>query len=116
MPMHFEDFDSLRTAARVHKFREPYPHEDEASFRLRLASHVLERDFIESLEIQFKRYPPDQFPEEPLHYHMHICACSRIIFGCMCDDPQARHACSRCLVLFLRNSEATDQERRELCE
>lgn len=51
MPMSFPDMDSLKQAAKVHKFRQPNPAESESAFREDLANHVEPIDFIESQEI-----------------------------------------------------------------
>lgn len=52
MPMDFPDMNSLKSAARVHKFREPLENEPEIDYRTALANHVAPRDFIESEEIR----------------------------------------------------------------
>jgi len=52
MPMDFPDLDSLKAAARVHKFRELNPNESETEYRTVLADHVKSIDFIESEEIR----------------------------------------------------------------
>ena len=52
MPMDFPDFDSLKRAAQVHKFREPRDGESERDFRRALATHVRDIDLVESMEIE----------------------------------------------------------------
>jgi hypothetical protein len=52
MPMSFPDMRSLKSAAEVHKFRQPNEGESEAEYRSALADHVAPRDFIESQEIR----------------------------------------------------------------
>lgn len=52
MPMDFPDMNSLKMAAKVHKFRQPDPDEHESEFRRALADHVRPIDFIESEEIR----------------------------------------------------------------
>jgi len=52
MPMDFPDFESLKQAAEVHKFRRPHADETEADFRRVLADHVAPIDFVESQEIR----------------------------------------------------------------
>ena len=52
MPMDFPDMASLKSAARVHKFRELLEGETEIQFRRALADHVSSIDFIESEEIR----------------------------------------------------------------
>lgn len=52
MPMDFPDMDSLKSAAQVHKFRQPRAEESEREFRNALAHHVSSIDFIESQEIR----------------------------------------------------------------
>lgn len=54
MPMDFPDMDSLKSAAQVHKFRQPFTDESEHDFRNALADHVRPIDFIESQEIRNK--------------------------------------------------------------
>ena len=52
MPMDFPDMNSLKSAAEVHKFRQPLDGETEVSFRRALAEHVRPIDFVESEEIR----------------------------------------------------------------
>lgn len=52
MPMDFPNMESLKSAARVHKFRQPFEAETEAQFRSALADHVRCIDFVESEEIR----------------------------------------------------------------
>lgn len=52
MPMSFPNYDSLRLAADVHKFRCPTREESEAHYREALADHVKPIDLIESGEIR----------------------------------------------------------------
>ena len=52
MPMDFPDMDSLKRAAKVHKFREVAEDETEAQYRAALANHVEPRDMVESMEIR----------------------------------------------------------------
>ena len=52
MPMDFPDMNSLRMAAKVHKFRQPNEGEPEIEYRTALADHVAPRDYIESEEIR----------------------------------------------------------------
>ena len=52
MPMDFPDMQSLRAAARVHKFRAPHEDEPEADYRVALAEHVRPIDLVESEEIR----------------------------------------------------------------
>lgn len=52
MPMAFPDMDSLKSAAKVHGFRQPNEDEPETEYRTELAKHVEPIDFIESCEIR----------------------------------------------------------------
>jgi len=52
MPMSFPNMDSLKAAARDHRFRQPADGEREADYRAALADHVASRDFVESQEIR----------------------------------------------------------------
>lgn len=52
MPMDFPDMESLKFAAKVHKFREPKEAESEVDFRRCLSDHVEPIDHIESMEIR----------------------------------------------------------------
>jgi hypothetical protein len=52
MPMSFPDMNSLKLAARVHRFRQSNEGESEKDYREALADHVLPRDLIESQEIR----------------------------------------------------------------
>lgn len=52
MPRDFPDMNSLKSAAKVHNFRQPNNGESEAEYRSALASHVEPIDFIESCEIR----------------------------------------------------------------
>lgn len=54
MPMDFPDFNSLKSAATIHKFRQPLKNETEDQFRTALANHVQPIDMIESMEIRNK--------------------------------------------------------------
>lgn len=54
MPMDFPDFNSLKHAAKLHKFRPPLENETEDAFRTALADHVQPIDLIESMEIRNK--------------------------------------------------------------
>jgi hypothetical protein len=54
MPMNFPDMNSLKFAAKVHKFRQPNEEETEDEYRAALADHIAPRDFIESCEIRNK--------------------------------------------------------------
>jgi len=54
MPMDFPDMESLKMAARVHKFRELDTNETEEDYREALANHVESRDRIEAEEIRNK--------------------------------------------------------------
>jgi hypothetical protein len=54
MPMDFPDYESLKRTAEMWKFRKPLKAEKEESFRVALADHVKDKDFIESCEIRFK--------------------------------------------------------------
>jgi len=54
MPMNFPDMDSLKSAAKVHEFRQPYKGEVEEIYRELLADHVQSKDMIESQEIRCK--------------------------------------------------------------
>lgn len=54
MPMDFPDMNSLKLAAKCHKFREPNNGESEDTYREALADHVQTIDFIESQEIRNK--------------------------------------------------------------
>lgn len=54
MPMDFPDMNSLKYAAKTHKFRIPHKGETESQFRIALADHVEKLDYIESLEIRNK--------------------------------------------------------------
>ena len=54
MPMDFPDMKSLKSAADVHRFRQPNDGESEDDFRAALADHVQPIDLIESLEIRNK--------------------------------------------------------------
>ena len=52
MPMDFPDLESLKFAAKVHRFREINEGEPEAVYRDALADHVRPIDLIESEEIR----------------------------------------------------------------
>lgn len=52
MPMDFPDLNSLKRAAQVHRFRQPYEDETEVRYRTALADHVQGIDFVESCEIR----------------------------------------------------------------
>lgn len=54
MPMNFPNMESLKQAAKVHKFREPEEGETEPQFRCALHQHVLPIDRVEAFEIAFK--------------------------------------------------------------
>ena len=54
MPMDFPDFNSLKSAGEVHKFRTPNKDETEDDYREALADHVEPIDFIESGEIRYR--------------------------------------------------------------
>lgn len=54
MPMDFPDLDSLKQAARVHKFRDINDGETEEYYREELADHVAKIDMVESEEIRNK--------------------------------------------------------------
>ena len=54
MPMDFPDLDSLKHAAKVHKFRNIDKDENEEDYREALADHESPIDFIESQEIRNK--------------------------------------------------------------
>ena len=64
MPMDFPDMNSLKRAAKLHKFRQPLKNETEDAFRAALADHVQPIDLIESMEIRNKvgwdRFTPEQ--------------------------------------------------------
>jgi hypothetical protein len=64
MPMDFPDYQSLKSAAKVHKFRKPLKGESEDDFREALADHVEGIDYIESCEIRNKvgwdKFSPNQ--------------------------------------------------------
>lgn len=64
MPMYFLDYPSLIQAARVHHFRMPLEGEPEAQYRALLAAHVAPVDAVESLEIQYKWWPPNEPPPQ----------------------------------------------------
>jgi len=55
MPMSFPDIESLKFAAKVHKFRKMTANETEEEYREALANHVSPIDFIESHEIRTGR-------------------------------------------------------------
>lgn len=67
MPMDFPDLKSLKSAATLHKFRQPNEGETEDDFRKALADHVKPIDYIESCEIRNKvgwdRFTPKQNQE-----------------------------------------------------
>jgi hypothetical protein len=63
MPMDFPDFDSIKRASDMHRFRKPFLGETEDSFRLALSDFVKPIDLIESFEIRF-RHGWDKFTEE----------------------------------------------------
>jgi len=52
MPRNFPDMDSLRSAAKCHKFRQPQDGEPEIEFRTALADHVMNLDLVESEAIR----------------------------------------------------------------
>jgi len=52
MPMDFPDLESLKSAAKVHKFRDVLKKETEIEYRNALADFVASKDFIESEEIR----------------------------------------------------------------
>ena len=52
MPMDFPNLESLKNAAKVHKFREINEGETEQKYREALADHVSEADIIEAHEIR----------------------------------------------------------------
>lgn len=54
MPMDFPDMNSLKRAAQVHRFRQPFENEAENDFRTSLANHVQAIDIVESMEIRAK--------------------------------------------------------------
>ena len=54
MPMDFPDMKSLKTCAKVHKFRNLKTGETEDEYREALAQHVEPRDTIEAEEIRNK--------------------------------------------------------------
>ena len=54
MPMDFPDMNSLKFCAKMYKFRQPLPDEEEEDFREALANHVEPRGLIESMEIRNK--------------------------------------------------------------
>jgi hypothetical protein len=54
MPVDFPDLDSLKEAAKIHKFRSINENETEDDYRNVLADHVSDVDFIESQEIRNK--------------------------------------------------------------
>lgn len=54
MPMDFPDFDSLKTHAKLYKFRPPSEDESEDDYRNALADHVRPLDLVESMEIRTK--------------------------------------------------------------
>jgi hypothetical protein len=53
MPMSFPNMESLKNAAEVHKFRQPFEGETERDYRTLLADHVEKIDKIESGEIRY---------------------------------------------------------------
>lgn len=55
MPMDFPDMRSLKSCAKVHKFRQPQEDESENEYRAALADHVKPIDQIESMEIRTGR-------------------------------------------------------------
>lgn len=63
MPMDFPDLASLKTIAKLHKFRKLNDGESEAHYRLVLADYVESLDFVESCEIRNK-VGWDKFTEE----------------------------------------------------
>lgn len=52
MPMDFPDFQSLKTHAKMLKFRQPNVGETEHAYRNALADFVAPLDFVESQEIR----------------------------------------------------------------
>lgn len=54
MPMDFPDLNSLKFAAKAHKFRKPNKNKTEDQYREALADHVQPIDDIESWEIRLK--------------------------------------------------------------
>lgn len=54
MPMDFPDIESLELAADLHRFRKIKPEETEDKYRIALANHVANTNFIESEEIRNK--------------------------------------------------------------
>lgn len=63
MPMDFPDLESLRFAAKVHKFRDIEDGESEKHYRISLANHVAKIDPIESEEIRLGK-GWDKFTDE----------------------------------------------------
>ncbi len=52
MPMSFPTIESLRSAAELHKFREPLEGETVGEYRHHLANHAQYTDPIEAMEIR----------------------------------------------------------------
>lgn len=67
MPMSFPNMESLKNAAKIHKFRDPKPSELESDYRSALADHVRNIDLIESMEIRtgvgWDQFSPEQNEE-----------------------------------------------------
>lgn len=70
MPMYFLDYQSLIEAARVHGFRRPDPDEPEEEYRWKLADYVTSIDYVESMEIRYKWWPPEEGPPSEDHWSM----------------------------------------------
>ena len=93
MPQSFPDMDSLKYAAKIHKFREPHDDEIEQDFRTALADHVAATSgIIEAMEIRTGKGWDEFTDEENEQMLMSNPATSALINSLVLDTQFAKMA------------------------